>query len=111
MSANWQQRATNFAQKHNLTRSSGVYALDLMSELGEVAKELLLATAYGERPFADRDAQSSQRLATELGDALYSLCLLASAADVDLEEAFTTTLQKYEARWQAIGQTGSTGTR
>ena len=41
---NWQTRATKFAEDHNLTRSPGVYALDLLSELGEVAKEILLAT-------------------------------------------------------------------
>ena len=99
---NWQQRATTFAQKHNLSHPPSVYALDLMSELGEVAKEILLATNYGERPF-----QPSPDLQSELGDALYSLCQLAACTDVDLEDAFTATLAKYEARWQAKGHIGS----
>lgn len=102
---NWQQRAASFAQKQNLTHDSSVYALDLMSELGEVAKEILLATNYGERPF-----QASPALQNELGDALYSLCQLATSAAVDLEAAFRATLTKYEERWQAKGHIGSAET-
>jgi hypothetical protein len=48
MSRNWQQQTAEFAQKRNLTREPGVYALDLLSELGEVAKLILQATDYGE---------------------------------------------------------------
>ena len=102
---NWQQRATEFAQKHNLSHPPRVYALDLMSELGEVAKEILIATDYEKRPF-----QSSPELQSELGDALYSLCQLATPANVDIEEAFTATLAKYEARWQKKGHIGSLAT-
>jgi NTP pyrophosphatase (non-canonical NTP hydrolase) len=101
---NWQEQATNFAQKHNLSHAPGVYALDLMSELGEVAKELLLATAYGQQePDYDHEA-----IAGELGDVLYSLCLLATAVDVNLDSAFTDTLQKYEQRHQNKDHIGST---
>jgi NTP pyrophosphatase (non-canonical NTP hydrolase) len=99
---NWQQQAATFTQKHNLSHPPSVYALDLMSELGEVAKEILLATNYGERPF-----QFSPSLQSELGDALYSLCQLATCADVDLNAAFSATLTKYERRWQAKGHIGS----
>lgn len=99
---NWQERADEFARKHNLHRPPGVYALDLVSEVGEVAKEVLLATDYGRRPPEFRDA-----FAGEVGDVLYTLCLLASSAEVDLEVAFTTTLEKYEQRWQEKGHLGS----
>lgn len=103
---NWQARAARFAQKHNLTRPPGVYALDLLSELGEVAKEILLATEYGERPYPTPPPNASQ-LSGELGDALYSLCLLAESAGINLEEAFTSALQKYERRWQTKKHLGS----
>ena len=99
---NWQTRAAHFAQKRNLHRPPAVYALDLMSELGEVAKEILLATGYGERPF-----HPTPNLSAELGDALYSLCQLATAANVDLDEALTATLEKYEQRWQTKKHIGS----
>lgn len=100
--SNWQTRAVNFAQNHNFTPDPSVYALDCLSELGEVAKEILLATDYGKRPFT-----SSAEIGGELGDALYSLCLLAEAAHVDLETAFTETLAKYGRRWQNAGSLGS----
>ena len=103
MNGNWQKRAANFAERHNLQYTPGVYALDLMSELGEVAKEVLLATAYGKRPFVPH----SDKLMGELGDALYSLCQLATAVGVDLDAALATTLAKYEARWQEQGHPGS----
>lgn len=100
---NWQKRAVNFAQKHNLDHEPSVYALDLLSELGEVAKEILLATDYGKRPFPE----ASPNLSNELGDALYSLCQLATAAGVDLDQALAASLDKYEQRWQDDQQIGS----
>ena len=102
MSENWQKQAVQFARNHNLEHDPGVYALDLMSELGEVAKELLLASDYGRTV-----PKVSPNLAAELGDVLYSLCMLATAVDVDLDSAFATTLQKYKQRWQTSHQIGS----
>ena len=95
---NWQQQAAEFAEKQNLTHPPGVYALDLMSEVGEVAKELLLATGYGDRPFTP---PPSLPLTLELGDALYSLCQLATSAGVNLDTALTLALEKYRQRLQA----------
>ncbi len=103
---NWQSQAADFAQKRNLHRPPAVYALDLVSELGEVAKEILLATDYGKRPF-----HPTSNLPAELGDTLYSLCQLATAANVDLDKALTTTLAKYEQRWHTKKQIGSLGER
>lgn len=99
---NWQERARKFAQKHNLSRTPGVTALDLLSEFGEVAKELLKATNYGQHDPIDNPA-----IADELGDMLYSLCELATAVNVDLDQALTAALAKYEARWQEKGHPGS----
>ncbi|MCA9948005.1 MAG: hypothetical protein KDE48_00020 [Anaerolineales bacterium] len=100
---NWQTQANDFAQKHNLQHSASVYALDLMSELGEVAKEILLASEYGQQP-----PRFTPDIAAELGDVLYSLCLLATAVDVDLETALARTLNQYESRRRQKGHPGST---
>lgn len=107
--SDWQELATRFAQKHNLIHTPGVYVLDLVSEVGEVAKELLLQSNYGAEAmtFEAADAATRQRLAGELGDVVYSLCLLASAAGIDLNAAFHTTLQKYEERWLQKGHMNS----
>ena len=99
---NWQERAHQFAQKHNFSHTPGVTALDLLSELGEVAKELLKATDYGKHA-----PNKNPALADELGDLLYSLCELATAVNVDLDQALTAALAKYEARWQEKGHPGS----
>jgi len=99
---NWQEKAVQFAQNHNLQYPVSVYALDLVSELGEVAKEILLATDYGQQA-----PQFTPDFSAELGDLLYSLCLLADAADVDLAQALAATLDKYDRRWQEKGQIGS----
>ena len=99
---NWQQQAAHFAQQYQLHHSAPIHALDLMSELGEVTKELLMATKYG-----TTEPRFRPEIAAELGDVLYSLCLLATATGVDLDEALQTTLYKYEQRWQAKGHIGS----
>jgi NTP pyrophosphatase (non-canonical NTP hydrolase) len=107
---NWQTKAAKFSQNHNLHHPPSVYALDLMSELGEVAKEILLGMDYGKRPFQASPDLPDHNLSGELGDALYSLCQLATTAGVDLDEAFTATLQKYEQRWQEKRDFGSKNT-
>lgn len=99
---NWQTRAAEFAQKRNLSHPPGVNALDLLSELGEVAKELLLATNYGQTL-----PQFRESMVSELGDTLFSLCMLTTSVGVDLDKALTQTLQKHEQRWQATAQLGS----
>ncbi len=99
---NWQTRAAEFAQKYALVHDPGVHTLDLISECGEVAKELLLATDYGHHaPYYTPELEG------ELGDVLYSLCVLATAVNVDLEAAFKATLAKYEHRLQDRGHVGS----
>lgn len=100
---NWQQQATTFAQEHELIHDPATHALDLLSEVGETAKALLLATQYGQRPLPDADPE----LSAELGDALYSLCLLSTACGVDLEAAFRAALQKYARRFQSYGDIGN----
>jgi NTP pyrophosphatase (non-canonical NTP hydrolase) len=106
MDKNWQTRANEFALERNLERAASVYALDVMSELGEVAKEMLLASDYGLR-----SPEFGLNMAAELGDLLYSICMLATSSRVDLEEAFSKTLDKYDRRWRSAGNPGSQDAR
>lgn len=99
---NWQQKSAEFAKKHNLIHDPGVHLIDLTSELGEVAKEWLLATDYGKTPM-----QVHPTLQSELGDALYSLCLMAESAEIDLDTALADTLAKYAHRLTRKGDIGS----
>ena len=99
---NWQRRVTDFAHRHDLLHDPTTHALDLVSEVGEVAKEVLLSTGYGRRA-----PRSRPQLADELGDALYSLLTLAEACGVDAGAALDAALEKYERRLTERGEPGS----
>lgn len=75
--------------------------LDTMSELGEVAKEVLKMSDYGRKP-----AEYREELKSELGDVLYSLITIANTFDIDLEDALQKVLKKYEQRLKK-GSAGS----
>ena len=105
MNGNWQEWATGFAKTNDLLHRPETHALDLVSEVGEVAKELLLATDYGKRPF--QPSLSRPHLTDEMGDVLYSLCVLATAVNVDLDEALAGALAKYQKRMDSKSHAGS----
>jgi NTP pyrophosphatase (non-canonical NTP hydrolase) len=90
-------------ERYGLGHTPQNHALDLMSEVGEVAKSLLQASDYGQSPL-----QLSPALSEELGDAFYSLAALAESLNVDLEAALDSALAKYEARLALQGHPGST---
>lgn len=98
----WQQEVAVFMRRHQLEHDPTTHALDLVSEVGELAKELLLATDYGRQP-----SQFGERLLEEFGDALYSLLALGEACDLDADEALRTALEKYEGRVARDGEVGS----
>ena len=98
----WQREVADFMRRHNLLHDPATHALDLVSEVGEAAKEVLLATDYGQRP-----AQFRPEMADELGDALYSLLSLAEICGVDASSALDAALRKYGRRLAERGGTGS----
>ena len=93
-----QREVSRFSQRHDV----GTHALDLVSEVGELAKEVLLATGYGRQQAAFR-----RELAGEIGDVLYSLLALAEACGVDAEDALRASLSKVERRLSDRGEAGS----
>jgi len=99
---NLQANVAFFLQHHGLKHDARSHVLDLVSEVGEIAKLLLEATDYGEKP-PNRNAD----FAGEVGDAAYSLLALATALDVDVEEALRKVLEKYERRIRETGRPGS----
>jgi NTP pyrophosphatase (non-canonical NTP hydrolase) len=101
---NAQADVRTFLRKHGLAHPPSAHALDLVSEVGEVAKALLEASAYGHAPL-----QPTPALADELGDAFFSLLALAESLDIDLDAALHAALAKYTARLVAHGHAGSQG--
>ena len=99
---NQQRRVADFARRHNLLHDPATHVLDLVSEVGEVAKEILLSTDYGRQAL-----QFQPQLTDELGDVLYSLLALTEACGVDAGGALDAALEKYERRLKQRGEVGS----
>jgi len=88
-----QKKVKLFCEKNELNSPIEHRVLDTMSELGEVAKEILKMSDYGDRPIKYND-----NLKMELGDLLYSIITIANVFDIDLDEALNEVLRKYEQR-------------
>lgn len=88
-----QEKIKQFCRENNLESPAEHRLLDLISELGEVAKEVLKTTDYGRKP-----RQPRKEIKSELGDVFYSLITVANSLDVDLEEALELVLEKYRRR-------------
>ena len=88
-----QKKIEEFCKEHNLLSPPEHRVLDTMSELGEVAKEILKMSDYGRKEIKYR-----KELELELGDLLYSLITIANYFSIDLENALDLVLKKYEKR-------------
>ena len=88
-----QEKVKKFIEDNNLEMKPEFYTLDIVSEMGEVAKEILKAYDYGRGEHGFRDEISS-----ELGDLLYSLITLANHYNIDLEEEVLGAIKRYQKR-------------
>jgi len=68
--------------------------LRLMEEVGELAREV--NHRFGEKPTKPTD--TNQEIGYELADILFTITCMANSLDIDLEEAFTHVMEKYEKR-------------
>ena len=98
----YQERVATFVDMHALRAGAEARVMDLVSEVGEVAKEALKATRYGEHPFATTAAWDE-----ELADVFFSLICLANATNVNLDQALERALVKYRQRLAGRGDAGS----
>ncbi|MBU1137225.1 MazG-like family protein [Patescibacteria group bacterium] len=88
-----QEKIKQFCQENNMESPVEHRVLDTVSELGEVAKEILKMSNYGRKPIEYR-----AELKSELGDVLYSLITIANTFNIDLEDALKQVLEKYKKR-------------
>ncbi|OGE70781.1 hypothetical protein A2617_01705 [Candidatus Daviesbacteria bacterium RIFOXYD1_FULL_41_10] len=88
-----QKEVREVSKKLNLANTPELCCLDLSSEVGEIAKEVLELTDYGKRGHI-----YNPDLARELGDAFYSLISLANTCNIDLKKELRTSLAKYKVR-------------
>ena len=91
----FQKSVANFVIHNNLEIPITNRFLDFVSEVGELAKEVLTATDYGAQPFGVPLAWED-----ELGDVFFSLICIANASQVDMNFALESALVKYQARME-----------
>jgi NTP pyrophosphatase (non-canonical NTP hydrolase) len=99
-----QQRVAAFTKQYSLDAPLEARLLDLASESGELAKELLKATSYGQKPF-----HAAPEWHNEIGDVYFALLCIANKSDVDLEAALDDAMQRYADRVHEHGIAGNPG--
>ena len=76
-----QQRVSSFIEENEMDSPAAYRLLDLSSELGEVAKDVVTLTDYGEHP------EELEISSDEIGDVLFSLLAFADAVEIDSDDA------------------------
>jgi len=100
--SNLQEKINKFTKDKGLNSNVNVRIIDLASEIGELSKEVLKGTNYGNEQF-----RKTKEWESEIGDVLFSLICLANETDTSLEECLGYVLVKYERRFDNTGYLGS----
>ena len=97
-----QKVVNQFAEEKKMKSKPDVRILDLASEVGELSKEVLKGTNYGQQSF-----QKTDEFEGELGDVLFSLTCLANESECDLVDCLNQVLNKYRDRFERHGRIDS----
>ena len=97
-----QRTVASFVGRARISAPAEARLLDLVSEVGELSKEVLKATNYGRAPF-----RPPESWAGEMGDVLFALVCLANDTGVDLASALDGALDKYRRRLTLGDDAGS----
>jgi NTP pyrophosphatase (non-canonical NTP hydrolase) len=97
-----QQRVAEFVNEFSLDLTVQMRLLDLNSESGELAKEFLKATSYGQKEF-----HTTPEWDQELGDVYFALLALADKGGTDLESALDSAMERYKNRVHEHGMAGN----
>lgn len=96
------EEVATFIEEHGLRADPEYRILDLVSEVGEVAKNVNSSTGYGEDPDEMRIQPD------ELGDVIFATYALAHETGIDPGTALAESLDKYRNR-MGIGGDPSSG--
>ena len=97
-----QEKVDELIKKYNLESSVEIRFIDLISELGELGKEILKGNEYGKK-----DLSNTENIESEIGDTFFSLICVANGLNIDLQNALDNVLNKYENRFSNNGNIGS----
>ena len=97
-----QKLVNDFMLKYHLQTNEQIRYIDLVSEVGELGKEIIKCTDYGKKDYAH-----NSKLEEELGDCLFSILALSCEMNVDAQAALQQAMSKYETRFAHKGTIGS----
>ncbi|WP_027340696.1 MazG nucleotide pyrophosphohydrolase domain-containing protein [Halonatronum saccharophilum] len=97
-----QSKVYKFVKENNLETKIESRLLDLVSEVGELSKEVLKGSNYGKEKFENTDEWIN-----EFGDVLFSLICIANKTEINLEVALDKALNKYGKRFNEKGNISS----
>ncbi len=97
-----QDKVNKFTKDKGINSNVNIRIIDLVSEVGELSKELLKGTDYGTKQFSNTEGWES-----EMGDVLFSLICIANETGTNLENCLNYVLDKYEKRFASKGDVGS----
>lgn len=97
-----QEKVNDLVKKYDLESSVEIRFIDLVSEVGELGKEILKGNDYGKKDYCN-----TENLESEIGDVLFSLICVANDLNIDLKQALDEVLKKYEDRFSKKGNIGS----
>lgn len=98
----FQMAVADFVKDKGLEVPVQVRLLDLVSEVGELAKESLKGTRYGREAFYPTSEWEG-----ELADAFFALVCVANSTGVNLELALDRALDRYTERLRLKGDASS----
>lgn len=97
-----QKMVNELIKKYNLESSIEIRFIDLISELGELGKEVLKGNNYGKKEFC-----TTENFESEIGDVFFSLICVSNGLNINLKKALDNVLNKYENRFSNNGNIGS----
>ena len=97
-----QEKVNEMVKKYDLDTSVEIRYIDLVSEIGELGKEILKGNDYGKKEFSKTD-----NLESEMGDVLFSLICIANELNMDLKVALDGVIEKYNFRFAEKGNISS----
>ncbi|SCY07370.1 MazG nucleotide pyrophosphohydrolase domain-containing protein [Alkaliphilus peptidifermentans] len=97
-----QEKIKKFTTEKEMTSKVEVRVIDIASEVGELSKEVLKGTDYGNKQFS-----KTKDWNCEIGDVFFSLICIANETETNLEECLSSALDKYEQRFNYKGHLGS----
>lgn len=87
------EQVRTFNREHDLELAPEHRVIDLISETGELSKELLRSADYG-----DGEVTTTDAVVDEFGDVYYCLLSLADELGIDPDDALAASLEKYRQR-------------